>query len=72
MQTARHTHSAIFYNNHIVVTGGYGDNGITYGDSYPTEKCKLANDQVTCKSTTPNLANYWNPETFIVPFDFCQ
>ena len=67
LQNARMEHSAVFYNNHFLVTGGYAD-----GVSLSTERCILANDQVTCQSQTPSLYNYYYLETFIVPFNFCQ
>ena len=70
LQTARQDHSAIFYDNHFLVVGGNaGDD-----NALPTEKCTFVNDQVTCKSQTPNLTRdfYSNIEIFIVPFDFCQ
>ena len=68
LKTARKIHNAIFYDDHFVVIGGYVSKGV----SLPTEKCLLANDQVTCKSQTPDLYDYGFAETFIVPFDFCQ
>ena len=67
LQTAREDHTAIFYDSHFLVTGGD-----LCGVSLPTEICVLANDQVTCKSTSPTLYNFGSLETFIVPFDFCQ
>ena len=70
MQNARKDHNVVFYENHFLVTGGIGS-----GVYLPTERCILANDEVTCKSQTPwydSLYDYWWMETFIVPIDFCQ
>ena len=68
LQNAREDLSVVFYENHFLVTGGYAGLDV----SLPTERCILADDQVTCQTQTPSLYNFWSLETLIVSFDFCQ
>ena len=65
MQTARESHSAIFYDSYFLVMGGLFVQA-------QTEVCQLVNDQILCMSQNYELSYYWNREAFIVPFDFCQ
>ena len=68
LQSARSSHSAVFYDSYFLVIGG----NIGYIAALATEKCNLIDDQITCTSQTPYLDDYSDFGTFIVPFDFCQ
>ena len=65
MNSAREGHNVIFDGAQFLVIGGDG--------RYQTEKCTLANDQMTCAEQNPELNNYVDyPELYLVPSAFCE
>ena len=65
LNSARSSHNVIFDGAHFLVIGGSG--------TQKTEKCAMANGQMTCAEQTPELEMYANyPELYLVPLNFCK
>jgi len=61
----RRGHNAIYDGQYVLVVGGSG--------SKITEKCSIANDQMTCASQLPKLTEYaYYPELFLVKEGYCK
>ena len=59
----------MFFNDFLMVIGGnwYADDG------FPTEKCTIKNNGVTCKYQKQTLKEYIDyPELFLVPNSYCS
>ena len=65
LNSARDGHNVIFDGAHFLVIGGYG--------TQKTEKCTMANGQMTCIDQNPELTNYaYYSELYMVPLNFCE
>ena len=65
LNSGRHAHNVNFDGAHFLVVGGYG--------TRKTERCTMANGQMTCIEQNPELTNYsYYPELYLVPIDFCK
>ena len=65
--TGREGHNAIFDGTDLIVVGGDD------GDPVKTEKCSIAEGQVTCVEQDPLLYDYiYYPELFLVQEGFCK
>ena len=57
----------IIVENQFLLIGGR-----TFGHKQETEKCFIENDQITCVSQEPLLADYMVPLLMLVQDDFCK
>ena len=65
LNSGRVAHNVIFDGAHFLVIGGER--------THKTEKCTLANNQMTCAEQNPELTDYVRyPELYMVPSDFCE
>lgn len=66
--TARYAHNVIYDGANFVVAGGSG--------TFETETCTLTlqsgNENIRCAPQNPVLSDYYYPELYRVPVDFCK
>ena len=66
INNARRHHNVVYVDSAFLVIGGYND-------QFPTEKCQLSGDTMTCSTQNPTLDNYFQwPELILVEDDYCK